>query len=151
MPTYVFKGRNRMNEVVSGERVADNREACFQVPRLYDCGGLDKTFKPFTRIDATDRRDKWRVGAARQFATQRGGSVGIRQIERCRVETVEDDRHLVANAPFVEYASDGVRDHYYFVGEPVDRSDDGVADAARSGEGGSAHVIYARHSGQPRS
>ncbi len=24
MPTYVFKGRNRMNEVVSGERVADN-------------------------------------------------------------------------------------------------------------------------------
>ncbi len=27
MPTYVFKGRTRMNEVVVGERVADNREA----------------------------------------------------------------------------------------------------------------------------
>jgi type IV pilus assembly protein PilC len=27
MPTYVFKGRNRMNEIVAGERVADNREA----------------------------------------------------------------------------------------------------------------------------
>jgi hypothetical protein len=28
MPTYVFKGRNRMNEIVVGERVADNREPC---------------------------------------------------------------------------------------------------------------------------
>jgi type IV pilus assembly protein PilC len=27
MPTYVFKGRNRLNETVAGERVADNREA----------------------------------------------------------------------------------------------------------------------------
>lgn len=27
MPTYVFKGRNRLNELVVGERVADNREA----------------------------------------------------------------------------------------------------------------------------
>src|SRR3954465_808582 len=27
MPTYVFKGRNRMNEVLTGERVADNRDA----------------------------------------------------------------------------------------------------------------------------
>ncbi len=27
MPTYVFKGRNKLNEVVVGERVADNREA----------------------------------------------------------------------------------------------------------------------------
>src|SRR5437870_9349692 len=27
MPTYVFKGHNRLNEIVSGERVADNREA----------------------------------------------------------------------------------------------------------------------------
>src|SRR5216110_869853 len=33
MPTYVFKGRNRMNEVVSGERVADNREALRQTLR----------------------------------------------------------------------------------------------------------------------
>src|SRR5437667_3960072 len=33
MPTYVFKGRNRMNEVVSGERVADNREALRKVMR----------------------------------------------------------------------------------------------------------------------
>src|SRR6266550_9129760 len=33
MPTYVFKGRNRMNEVVSGERVADNREALRQILR----------------------------------------------------------------------------------------------------------------------
>src|SRR2546421_12238683 len=33
MPTYAFKGRNRMNEVVSGERVADNREALRQVLR----------------------------------------------------------------------------------------------------------------------
>ena len=28
MPTYVFKGRNRLNEIVVGERVADNRERC---------------------------------------------------------------------------------------------------------------------------
>src|SRR5580765_5138574 len=33
MPTYVFKGRNRMNEVITGERVADNREALRQALR----------------------------------------------------------------------------------------------------------------------
>lgn len=33
MPTYVFKGQNRLNEVVSGERVADNREALRQALR----------------------------------------------------------------------------------------------------------------------
>src|SRR5947209_15617211 len=33
MPTYVFKGRNRVNEVVMGERVADNREALRQILR----------------------------------------------------------------------------------------------------------------------
>src|SRR5262245_52037449 len=33
MPTYVFKGRNRMNEIVTGERVAENREALRQVLR----------------------------------------------------------------------------------------------------------------------
>ena len=33
MPTYVFKGRNRMNEIVDGERVADNREALRQILR----------------------------------------------------------------------------------------------------------------------
>ena len=33
MPTYVFKGRNRMNEVVTGERVADNREVLRQLLR----------------------------------------------------------------------------------------------------------------------
>src|SRR5256885_990598 len=33
MPTYVFKGRNRMNEVVTGERVADDREALRQILR----------------------------------------------------------------------------------------------------------------------
>ncbi|MFN2455918.1 MAG: type II secretion system F family protein [Pyrinomonadaceae bacterium] len=33
MPTYVFKGRNRMNEIIVGERVADNREALRQVLR----------------------------------------------------------------------------------------------------------------------
>src|SRR5215831_10804277 len=33
MPTYVFKGRNRMNEVITGERVADNREALRQLLR----------------------------------------------------------------------------------------------------------------------
>src|SRR2546423_13336387 len=33
MPTYVFKGRNRMNETVVGERVADNREALRQLLR----------------------------------------------------------------------------------------------------------------------
>ena len=27
MPTYVYKGRNRANETVSGEKTADNREA----------------------------------------------------------------------------------------------------------------------------
>ena len=30
MPTYVFKGRNKLNEIVVGERVADNREALRQ-------------------------------------------------------------------------------------------------------------------------
>src|SRR2546427_12445117 len=33
MPTYVFKGRNRMNEIVTGERLANNREALRQVLR----------------------------------------------------------------------------------------------------------------------
>src|ERR671930_2418731 len=33
MPTYVFKGRNRLNEIVVGERVADNREALRQALR----------------------------------------------------------------------------------------------------------------------
>jgi type IV pilus assembly protein PilC len=33
MPTYVFKGRNRLNENVFGERVADNREALRQILR----------------------------------------------------------------------------------------------------------------------
>ncbi len=33
MPTYVFKGRNRMNEIVAGERVADDREALQQILR----------------------------------------------------------------------------------------------------------------------
>jgi type IV pilus assembly protein PilC len=33
MPTYVFKGRNRLNEVVVGERLADNREALRQMLR----------------------------------------------------------------------------------------------------------------------
>jgi len=33
MPTYVFKGRNRLNEIVVGERVADNREALRQTLR----------------------------------------------------------------------------------------------------------------------
>lgn len=33
MPTYVFKGRNRMNETIVGERVADNRDALRQMLR----------------------------------------------------------------------------------------------------------------------
>jgi type IV pilus assembly protein PilC len=33
MPTYVFKGRNRMNEIVAGERVADTRDALRQLLR----------------------------------------------------------------------------------------------------------------------
>ena len=33
MPTYVFKGRNRLNEIVAGERVAENREALHQILR----------------------------------------------------------------------------------------------------------------------
>jgi type IV pilus assembly protein PilC len=33
MPTYVFKGRNRLNEIVVGERVADTREALRQILR----------------------------------------------------------------------------------------------------------------------
>ena len=33
MPTYVFKGRNRMNEIVAGERVADDGEALRQILR----------------------------------------------------------------------------------------------------------------------
>jgi type IV pilus assembly protein PilC len=33
MPTYVFKGRNRLNEVVVGERVAEHREALRQILR----------------------------------------------------------------------------------------------------------------------
>jgi type IV pilus assembly protein PilC len=33
MPTYVFKGRNRLNEIVVGERVADTREALRSILR----------------------------------------------------------------------------------------------------------------------
>jgi type IV pilus assembly protein PilC len=33
MPTYVFNGRNKLNEIVVGERVADNREALRQILR----------------------------------------------------------------------------------------------------------------------
>ena len=33
MPMYVFKGRNRLNEIVVGERVADNREMLRQILR----------------------------------------------------------------------------------------------------------------------
>jgi type IV pilus assembly protein PilC len=33
MPTYIFKGRNRLNEIIVGERVADNREALRQILR----------------------------------------------------------------------------------------------------------------------
>ncbi len=33
MPTYVFKGRNRLNEVIVGERIAENREALRQILR----------------------------------------------------------------------------------------------------------------------
>lgn len=33
MPTYVFKGRNRLNETVVGERVADNRDTLRQILR----------------------------------------------------------------------------------------------------------------------
>src|SRR5881628_660830 len=33
MPTYVFKGRNRLNEIVTGERLANNREALAQILR----------------------------------------------------------------------------------------------------------------------
>ena len=33
MPTYVFKGRNRLNEIVVGEKVAENREALRQLLR----------------------------------------------------------------------------------------------------------------------
>src|SRR4030081_249791 len=33
MPTYVFKGRNKLNETVVGERVADSREALRQLLR----------------------------------------------------------------------------------------------------------------------
>lgn len=33
MPTYVFKGRNRLNETIVGERVADNRDALRQILR----------------------------------------------------------------------------------------------------------------------
>lgn len=33
MPTYVFKGRNKLNEIVVGERVADNRDALRQILR----------------------------------------------------------------------------------------------------------------------
>ena len=33
MPTYVFKGRNRLNEIVVGERVADTRDSLRQILR----------------------------------------------------------------------------------------------------------------------
>src|SRR3954468_9494874 len=33
MPTYVFKGRNKLNEIIVGERVAENREALRQILR----------------------------------------------------------------------------------------------------------------------
>src|SRR5436853_2970729 len=33
MPTYVFKGRNNLNEIVTGQRLANNREALRQILR----------------------------------------------------------------------------------------------------------------------
>ena len=33
MPTYVFKGRNRLGEVIVGERIADSRDILRQVLR----------------------------------------------------------------------------------------------------------------------
>src|SRR5213596_4266757 len=33
MPTYVFKGRNRLNEIVVGEQVDDNRDSLRQILR----------------------------------------------------------------------------------------------------------------------
>jgi type IV pilus assembly protein PilC len=33
MPTYVFKGRNKLNEIVVGERVADSRDGLRQILR----------------------------------------------------------------------------------------------------------------------
>ena len=33
MPTYVFKGRNRVGEVIVGERMADNRDVLRQLLR----------------------------------------------------------------------------------------------------------------------
>jgi type IV pilus assembly protein PilC len=33
MPTYVFKGRNKLNEIIVGERIAENREALRQILR----------------------------------------------------------------------------------------------------------------------
>ena len=86
MPTYVFKGRNRLNEVVVGERVADNREALRQILRreqvtltsvkekgreigIPKIGGVVRFRMICSAVDvlgiATDRRDG---GAATRWA-----------------------------------------------------------------------------------
>ena len=54
MPTYVFKGRNRANEIVTGERAAENREA------------LDKILKR-EQIILTSVREKGKEFALPKF------------------------------------------------------------------------------------
>ena len=69
MPTYVFKGRNRLNEIVVGERVADNREALRQI---HDELGITSIFVTHDQEEAfalADRVALLNHGRIEQFAT----------------------------------------------------------------------------------
>ena len=65
MPTFVYKGRNRANEVVSGERTAENREA------------LEKMLKR-EQVVMTNVREKGREFALPKFGG--GGKVNAKEL-----------------------------------------------------------------------
>ena len=65
MPTFVYKGRNRANEVVSGERTAENREA------------LEKMLKR-EQVVMTNVREKGREFALPKFGG--GGKINAKEL-----------------------------------------------------------------------
>ena len=71
MPTYVFKGRNRMNEIVDGERVADNREALRQILRR-------------EQVTLTSVKEKGREIGIPKLAGRKNFGVGTHGNDPCR-------------------------------------------------------------------
>src|SRR5581483_9326386 len=65
MPTFVYKGRNRMNEIVTGERVAENRETLERLLRR-------------DQVILTSAREKGKELALPKLGG--GGSVGAKDL-----------------------------------------------------------------------